>query len=143
MINKTFDALGGVVKAVLSIAGIIVLVVASLGLVNTVSMTLQEKRKMIGVMRSVGGSRKNIKSIFTYQSFIIGLFGGILGSITSAIGIFIANEYITKSSNFAITLTTNNIMLSLFITVIMSIIAGAIPARKAAKINVVEAVAEE
>lgn len=143
MINKGLDVLGGVVKAVLSIAGIIVLIVAALGLVNTVSMTLQEKRKMIGVMRSVGGSKSNIRGVFTYQSLIIGIAGGVLGCVLSVIGIFIANEYVTKSSNFSIPLTTNNVLISLAITVFMSLIAGVIPASKAARINVVEAVAEE
>ena len=143
MINKTEDVLGSVVKTILSIAGLIVLIVAALGLVNTVGMTLQEKRKMIGVMRSVGGSKSNIRGIFTFQSLLIGLAGGILGGILSAIGIFIVNEYVTKASNFTISLTSTNVLLSLGITLLMSIIAGAIPASKAARINVVEAVAEE
>lgn len=143
MINKSLDILGSVVKAILSIAGIIVLVVASLGLVNTVSMTLQEKRKMIGVMRSVGGSKSNIRKIFTYQSLIIGISGGILGGIFSCVGILIANEYVMKSSGFSIQLTIKNVLISLAITVIMSLIAGVVPASKAARINVVEAVAEE
>lgn len=143
MINKTVDVLGSVVKTILSIAGLIVLIVAALGLVNTVGMTLQEKRKMIGVMRSVGSSKSNIRGIFTFQSLLIGLAGGILGGILSAIGIFIVNEYVTKASNFAISLTSTNVLLSLAITLLMSIIAGAIPASKAARINVVEAVAEE
>jgi len=143
MINKSLDILGSVVKAILSIAGIIVLVVASLGLVNTVSMTLQEKRKMIGVMRSVGGSKSNIRKIFTYQSLIIGISGGILGGIFSCVRILIANEYVMKSSGFSIQLTIKNVLISLAITVIMSLIAGVVPASKAARINVVEAVAEE
>ena len=71
--------------------------------------------------------------------------GGTAGYyvIAAGIGIFIANEYVTKSSNFTIPLTTNNVLMSLGITVVMSLIAGVIPACKAARINVVEAVAEE
>ncbi|WP_143316654.1 ABC transporter permease [Clostridium sp. HBUAS56017] len=143
MINSMLDVLGTVVKSVLSIAGIIVLIVAALGLVNTMTMTLQEKRKMIGVMRSVGGSRSNIRMIFIFQSVMLGLAGGALGGLLSSGGIIFTNEYITKSSNFIISLTANNVFISIIITLLISIVAGLIPASKAAKLNVVEAVAEE
>jgi putative ABC transport system permease protein len=143
MINSMLDVLGSVVKGVLSIAGIIVLIVAALGLVNTITMTLQEKRKMIGVMRSVGGSRSNIRMIFIFQSIMLGLAGGLLGGMLSSGGIIFANEYITKKSNFVISLTLSNVSISIIVTLLISIIAGLIPASKAAKLNVVEAVAEE
>lgn len=143
MVNKMLDVFGVVIKAVLSIAGIIVLVVAALGLVNTVSMTLQEKRKMIGVMRSVGCSRSSIRVVFTFQSFFIGLSGALLGVVLAALGIFIVNEYVLESSSFAISLTLNNILVSAVITLVISLVAGIIPAGRAARINVVQAVAEE
>lgn len=143
MINKIIDVAGSGVKAILSIAGIIVLIVAALGLVNTISMTLQEKRKMIGVMRSVGGSRSNIRGIFIFQSIILGVAGGIFGAVLAIIAIIISNEYVTKSAGFVIGLSVNNSIIAIIITLIISIIAGLIPASKAARLNVVEAVAEE
>lgn len=143
MVTDLFSSLGIVVKGVLSIAGIIVLVVASLGLVNTVSMTLQEKKKMIGVMRSVGASRSNIRVIFIFQSLMLGIGGGVLGAVLSTVGILLSNEYITKSNNFVISLSVPNIAVSVAVTVLVSLIAGLIPASRAAKLNVVEAVAEE
>lgn len=138
-----FDSMSIVVKGVLSIGGIIVLVVAAIGLINTITMTLQEKKKMIGVMRSVGGARSHIRSIFIFQSTILGVFGGVLGMVLAIVGILISNEYLTKSSGFEIVINEGNIIASVLVTIIISIIAGAIPANKAAKLNVVEAVAEE
>lgn len=143
MVTDMFESMGTIVKGILSIAGIIVLVVAALGLVNTITMTLQEKKKMIGVMRSVGGSRSHIRVIFLFQSIMLGLAGGLLGAVLSAGGILFSNEYITKSNKFVISLTANNIAISILITFIIALIAGLIPASKAAKLNVVEAVAEE
>ena len=143
MIDKMLDMLSKVIKSVLSIAGIIVLVVAALGLVNTMTMTLQEKKKMIGVMRSVGGSRSNIRMIFIFQSILLGIAGGILGVILSSAGIWFVNEFVTKSSGLVIDVTATNIGFALGITLLISVIAGLIPSGKAAKLNVVEAVAEE
>ena len=143
MITKMFDGMSVIVKGILSIAGIIVLVVASLGLVNTITMTLQEKKKMIGVMRSVGGAKAHIRAIFMYQSAMLGIAGGVLGSVLAVVGILISNEYVTKSSGFAITINPLNILVAVVVTLIISIIAGSIPAAAAARLNVVEAVAEE
>ena len=133
----------GVVKALLSIAGIIVIIVAALGLVNTMTMTLQEKRKMIGVMRSVGASRGKIRIIFIFQSLMLGLSGGALGSLIAGIGIFIGNKWVLAASSFKIGFSANNVIIAMIITLIIALLAGLIPSGRAAKLNVVEAVAEE
>lgn len=132
-----------VVKALLSIAGIIVIIVAALGLVNTMTMTLQEKRKMIGVMRSVGASRGKIRIIFIFQSLMLGLSGGALGSLVAGIGIFIGNKWVLANSSFKVVFSANNVIIAMIITLIIALLAGLIPSGRAAKLNVVEAVAEE
>ena len=98
---------------------------------------------MIGVMRSVGGSKSNIRTIFIFQSIMLGTAGGVVGAILSSGGILFINEFITKKNNFVISLTANNVAIAVGITLVISILAGLIPASKAAKLNVVEAVAEE
>lgn len=142
-ISNMLEVMTTVVKSILSIAGIIVLVVAGLGLVNTMSMILQEKRKMIGVMRSVGASRGSIRLIFIFQSFLLGIFGGILGTILAGIGIFIVNNFVFSDNSFIISFTLGNVTAAIIITLIISIIAGLIPSSNAARLNVVQAVAEE
>lgn len=143
MISDIYTVMGNVVKSILSIGGVIVLVVAGLGLINTITMIIQEKRKMIGVMRSVGGSRSNIRSVFLWQSIIIGVAGCVLGAVLSTLAILFINEFITKSSEFVISISGYNMGIALIITFIISLIAGLVPAGRAAKLNVVMAVAEE
>ena len=58
-------------------------------------------------------------------------------------GIVFANEFIIKNSVFVIFITPNNIAIAMVITFIISLIAGLVPASRAAKLNVVQAVAEE
>lgn len=143
LISSMLSVLTGVIKSILSLAGIIVLIVASLGLVNTMTMTLQEKKSMIGVMRAVGASRGNIRWIFVMQSLILGLAGGVLGAVTSAIGIVFVNEYVTKSSGLIIPVSPFNIILAISVTILVSLIAGLIPSGKAAKLDVVETLSAE
>jgi len=74
---------------------------------------------------------------------MLGTAGGIFGAVLSSGGILFINEFITKKNKFEILLTANNVAIAVGITLVISILAGLIPAHRAAKLNVVEAVAEE
>ncbi len=132
------------VNGLLILAALIVVIVAGIGLVNTMNMTVQEKKKWIGIMSSLGASKSNIKFIFLSQSIILGTLGAILGSIIGSIGLVAINEYlIISGKNFTIELTPFIVISSIVITIVVSIIAGIIPASKAAKLDVVEVINEE
>lgn len=132
------------VNGLLDLAALIVVVVAGIGLVNTMNMTVQEKKKWIGIMGSLGASKSNIRFIFLSQSIILGTLGAILGSIVGTIGLVLINQYLSMSGkDFTIFITPTIIISSIIITIIVSIIAGIIPASKAAKLDVVEVINEE
>lgn len=134
----------GFIKVVLDIAAIIVIVVASVGLVNTMTMTVQEKRKWIGIMRAIGAAKKNIRLIFLTQSILLGIIGGIVGCILAGIGIVCVNAYLVSiGKDFSITLTATNIALGFVVSIIVAILAGIAPASRAAKMDVVKTVNEE
>ncbi|MGL4762966.1 MAG: ABC transporter permease [Sarcina sp.] len=134
----------GFITIVLDIAAIIVILVASVGLVNTMTMTVQEKRKWIGIMRALGARKGNIKLIFLTQSIILGTIGGIVGCILAVVGIFGVNEYLSYiGKDFTVNLTIANVLLGFIVAVIVSIVAGIAPASRAAKLDVVETINEE
>ena len=132
------------VNGLLDLAALIVVVVAGIGLVNTMNMTVQEKKKWIGIMSSLGASKSNIKLIFLSQSIILGTLGAILGSIVGLIGLILVNQYLVLTGkDFTIVITPTIVISSMLITIIVSIIAGLIPASKAAKLNAIEIINEE
>ena len=132
------------VNGLLDLAALIVVVVAGIGLVNTMNMTVQEKKKWIGIMGSLGASKSNIRFIFLSQSIILGTLGAILGSIIGTIGLILVNQYlIISGKDFTILITPTIIISSIVITIIVSIIAGIIPASKAGKLDIVEVINEE
>ena len=134
----------GFVRGVLDIGAIIVIIVASVGLINTMTMTIGEKKKWIGIMRSIGAKRGNIKIIFLAQAIFIGIIGAIVGCLLAIIAIFFVNIYLTHTGkDITIMLTSGNVFLGFIVTVIVSAIAGIMPARKAAKLNVIEIINEE
>lgn len=134
----------GFVNGILDVAAIIVIAVAAIGLANTMTMTIQEKRKWIGIMRSLGATKKNISFIFLVQSLILGAIGGILGSVVAAIAIEFINLWLKDTGkDFIISLTANNLLFGFIVALIVAIIAGFMPSRRAAKMDVVETINEE
>lgn len=134
----------GFITTILDIAAIIVIAVASVGLVNTMTMTVQEKRKWIGIMRALGSTKGNVRLIFLTQAVVLGTIGGILGCFLAVVGIFGINEYLTYiGKDFIIHLTVGNVLLGFIVAIVVAIIAGIAPAGRAAKLDVVETINEE
>ncbi|MGL4990141.1 MAG: ABC transporter permease [Sarcina sp.] len=141
-INQNFDN----IVLVLSILGIIVLIVAAIGIVNTMIMVVTERTKSIGVMRSVGASSGDIRSMFLVQSGAIGFVGGVIGSIISVVIFKIISFGIMKmleSQGQSVTLLTNVplwlIGATILFAIVVSIIAGVYPAARAAKLDPIKA----
>lgn len=140
--NKIFRA----IQIVLGIFGVIALIVAAIGLINTMTISLLERTNEIGIMRAIGASPQDIKRLFLGESFIIGFLGGIGGIGLGIIGAEIFNGGINI---LARTLGGQPVDLFyypgwflLFIILLSSLvglIAGYFPAKRAAKLNPLEA----
>lgn len=134
------------VQQILSILGIIVLFVAALGTMNTMIMAIHERTKSIGIMKAVGASRENIHKVFLTQAGAIGLIGGIMGLIFSLINgkiiEFAFAQYLTgKGIKETITFSFPAwlILGTLAFAISISLISGIYPARKASKLDAIEA----
>jgi putative ABC transport system permease protein len=146
------DALKGAKKAfilldiVLSLIGSIALTVASLGIVNTMVMSILERTREIGIMKAIGGSDGDIRKIFLVEAAAIGLTGGILGIILGWVAgrviNFGANIYIqsqggTPAKMFSLPWWL--ILGGIAFSIAVSLIAGSYPASRAAKLDPIQA----
>lgn len=132
--------------------GSIALIVAAIGITNTMIMSIYERTKEIGVNKVIGASVKDIRTQFLYEASFIGLMGGVAGLIlsyiiTSAIN-FIGSAIINSQAGTseAITITYIPPWLALFaitFSVVVGVLAGLYPANRAAKISVLEALRQE
>ena len=140
--NRIFNA----IQVILGIFGVVGLIVAAVGLVNTMSITLLERTSEIGIMRSLGASANDIRKLFLMESTICGFFGGIFG-VTLGIGI-------GQLFNFGINLLAKSlggqtmrlfsypfwfIVFIIFLSTFVGFIAGFWPAKRAASLNPLEA----
>ena len=112
------------------------------GIITYVSVV--ERVKEIGVIRSLGGRKKDVSHLFNAETFIIGLSSGVIGILITAIISFLLNIVVKHYAGFNIchlTITVSIVMISL--SVILTLISGIIPSRAAAKQDPVNALRTE
>jgi len=146
------DALQGAKRAfiildlVLSLIGSIALAVSSLGIMNTMVMSILERTREIGVMKAIGASDSDIRRIFLVEASAIGVLGGVAGIVLGwvvgrAIN-FGANIYIVRQGGEAGNLFSLPWWLiagALAFSWLVSLVAGSYPANRAAKLNPIQA----
>ncbi|MFA7254320.1 MAG: ABC transporter permease [Patescibacteria group bacterium] len=144
--NQVFN----IAKIVLAILGAIALAVASIGMFNTLTISLLERTKDIGIMKSLGATDKEVYAIFLTESTLIGLFGGGVGiSIALVIGnllnVFI-NILATRAGGEPVKIFDAPILVILvilFFSFLIGFLTGIYPARRAARLNPLDALRYE
>jgi len=141
-VNKVFQ----IIQIVLGLFGAIALIVSSIGMANTMTVTLLERINEIGTMKSIGASDRDVGLIFLGESIIMGFLGGLSGIIIGIIG--------GELFNFGINFLASNFdgeKIDLFLSpwwfmgiiigfsTIIGFITGIFPARHASKLNPLEA----
>lgn len=135
-----------IMDSLLGAIGTIALIIAALGIINTMLMSILERTREIGVMKAVGGSENEIKFIFFVEAACIGLIGAVFGLILGWLVTRIANQVMNT-----MVLPDNQGPIDLFyfpvwlilgaigFSVIVSLAAGLYPAIRAARIDPVRA----
>ncbi|MDU2566675.1 MAG: FtsX-like permease family protein, partial [Anaerococcus sp.] len=122
------------------------LVVSSIMIGIITYISVLERTKEIGILRSIGASKKDIRKVFMSETFIIGLLSGIIGiGLTMLINIPITNliRNLTGIDYITSTLPAKAAGILILISVVLTLIAGIIPSSMAAKKDPVEALREE
>ncbi|MCD9590343.1 MULTISPECIES: ABC transporter permease [Streptomyces] len=119
-------------------------IVAVLGVINTLAMSVFERSKEIGMLRAIGLDRRGIKRMVRLESLVISLFGGVLGL---GLGLFFgwaAGELVaTELPTYELVLPWGRMGLFLLMAALVGVIAALWPARRASKLNMLMAIKGE
>jgi len=126
----------------------LIIAVASFNILGSLSMSVIEKKRDIGILRSMGASEKSIVKIFMFEGLLIGIIGTIAGAILGYLICFLQLKfkiYPLDPTQYKIDALPLQIKLSDFffvagISMLLSILAALFPARRASKVNQLEAI---
>ena len=138
-----FETFGMVTTFVTAIGGIS-MIVAGVSIFNIMMMSVNERIKEIGIMRSIGTQKKEVMSMFIYEAAIIGIVGSVIGGIISFVAGYAISSLMFKTTQYLFTLPS---MLSVAegvgFGIIICILCGLYPAWQAANLNPIDALRHE
>jgi putative ABC transport system permease protein len=112
------------------------ILVGGFGIANIMFVSVRERTNIIGIQKALGAKKFFILQQFLVESMLLSIFGGLLGILMIFIGTLIVN-YLWELNMY---LTVGNMVLAVFISGIIGVVAGYAPANTAAKMNPVEAI---
>ncbi|MBU0708048.1 ABC transporter permease [Patescibacteria group bacterium] len=144
------DQIFFVFQAIMAAFGLIAMFVASLGAFNTLTVSLLERTREVGIMKALGSTRKDIYRLFLAESWVISITGGVLGILVGWGGGFLSNIGLNYLANRfggepVDIFYTPWLFVIFMITISLAIgfITGAYPANRASKLNPLDALRYE
>ena len=129
----------GLVYALLALAVLIALI----GIVNTLMLSVFERTREIGLLRAVGMKRRQVRIMIRTESVILSVFGAIIGIVVgTCLGVALASSLRTQGIS-DIVVPTSSLVIFLVIAALLGLGAASWPARRAAKLDVLAAIATE
>ena len=141
-----------VLKIVLIFIGTIAVLIASIGIFNTMTMAVTERTREIGILKAIGASPQLIQRLFLMESLLIGVIGTVIAIIISyvvsiagnllfpiIIETFLLDGEATDAVLVFSKIPFSLVLVASFISLFVAVISGWRPARKATKIEVVQA----
>ena len=117
-------------------------IVSLFGIVNTLILSIYERTRELGMMRAIGTSRRQVRQMIRYESIITALIGGVFGIVIGVVGAVIASIALS-GSGFVLSIPVGTLAILLVVSALAGVIAAQAPARRAARLDLLEALTSE
>jgi putative ABC transport system permease protein len=117
-------------------------IVSLFGIVNTLILSIYERTHELGMLRAIGTARRQVRQMIRYESIITALIGGILGIVVGVVGA-VATSFALSGSGFVLSIPFGTLAILLLVAALAGVIAAQAPARRAARIDLLQALTSE
>jgi putative ABC transport system permease protein len=118
------------------------LIISLFGIVNALVLSIYERTREIGMLRAIGTTRRQMRAIVRYESIITAVIGGVLGIVIGVIFAWILTQGL-EDEGIRFSLPVATLVIFLILAVLAGVLAAVIPARRAARLNPLEALHHE
>lgn len=141
-IQESVTSLIDTAFSLFDVMGVLSVLVASLGVVNTLTMNIMERTQEIGMLRAIGMTRKQVIKMVLAEAGLMGVIGGLVGLVFGILlsRIFLAGMSAMSGYNLDFIVPYQAVVLGLIVALVVSQIAALQPSRRAARTNVLEAI---
>jgi putative ABC transport system permease protein len=138
-VNKKTDKILLLVYVLLALS----VLVSLFGIANTLVLSTYERTHELGMMRAIGASRRQIRQMIRYESLITGLIGGVLGLVVGVIGAVLVTKLELSGAGYVLSIPVGTLFVMLVAAAFAGLLAALLPAWRAARLEVLSALASE
>jgi putative ABC transport system permease protein len=145
--EKTLTQVITVLQGIVSVFGLIAVVASVFGVVNTMYISVLQRTREIGLMKALGMHKKDVTRLFRIEAALLGFLGGVLGSAIAIIAGTALNPWISNKLSLGnahlLDFKAGQVAALIIGLMIIATLAGLLPARKAAKLDPIDALRTE
>jgi putative ABC transport system permease protein len=118
-------------------------IVSLFGIVNTLILSIYERTRELGMMRAIGTSRPQVRQMIRYESVITSLIGGVFGLVIGVVGAILVVTLALSDSGYVLSIPFGTLVVLLVIAAVAGLLAAQLPARRAARLDPLQALAAD
>jgi ABC transporter/FtsX-like permease family len=118
-------------------------IVSLFGIVNTLILSIYERTRELGMMRAIGTSRPQVRQMIRYESLITALIGGVFGLVIGVVGTVLLSTFAFSGSEYVQAYPVGTLVILLVVAAAAGLLAAQLPARRAARLDMLKALASE
>ncbi len=135
------DQINGLVSLVYALL-VFAILISLFGIANTLALSIHERRRELGMLRAIGMSRRQVRTMIRYEAVITALIGGIIGMVLGMIFATLIAQPL-KDEGFTLSYPVGSLILLLVFAAVVGVLAAILPARRASKLDVLESLQYE
>jgi putative ABC transport system permease protein len=118
-------------------------IVSLFGIVNTLVLSIYERTRELGMMRAIGTTRGQVRQMIRYESIITALIGGVFGLVIGIVAAILVTSLLLSSSGYVQSIPFGTLIVLLVVAAVCGVLATFLPARRAARLKLLDALGSE